>query len=116
MTTTSQTLPASLNFSLFGGDTFRRVFTVTDENSNPYDFTNYAVTFVLEKNDRAVLTKTEAGGISIVDNAITVEIGNTDTKTLEGVSYEYYLKLTNELTGDVRTWISGIFEIVNRTW
>lgn len=71
-------LPASLNFEAYRGNTFRRAFTVT-EDSSPYDLSTADVIMYLRetKTGDPVVTLTEGSGITISTNVISVVVTPT---------------------------------------
>lgn len=104
----SSTLPAKLDLVCFRGDSFKRVFTVTDSLSNPWDFTDCDVTFQITNSE--ILTKSYkiGGGISISGNVVTLSIPSSDTEVLETRPYQYDL-IYNSKFDEKRTWATGDF-------
>jgi hypothetical protein len=104
-------LPASLDFEAYRGNTFRRAFTVT-EDSSPYDLSGAAVIMYLRqsKTGDPVVTLTEGSGITVSTNVISVVITPAQLATWDDGGTAYYELQVNE-GSDITTWIAGVIKI-----
>jgi hypothetical protein len=104
-------LPASLNFEAYRGNTFRRQFTVT-EDELPYDLSTSDVVWYLRstKTGDPVVTLTEGDGITVASNVITVVLTPAQLVTWEDGGTAFYEMQVNQGT-DITTWLAGTIEI-----
>jgi hypothetical protein len=106
--TESSSIPATVDFTAWKGDTFRRALTVTDESDVAWNFSGASVKLYLRESPEAspVLTLQSGSGVSIASNVVTIEITSAQTDALKIRSYLYEIEYTGS-GGDVRTWIAG---------
>lgn len=94
------------------GDTFKIEFTFNDDNGDPIDLTNYTWKMDVKETD------TSSGDI-IADNSfvysgnvngvLTITAASSVMSNVNGGIYVYDLQSTN--SGEVKTWIYGIFKV-----
>lgn len=108
MTNESLSLPGVVDFTLWRGDTFRRALTVTEDGSDPWDFTGAEVKMYVRDNQESapIITLEDEAGITIAENVINIELTDVQTNTLKARAYLYEIEYT-EAGGEVRTWIAG---------
>jgi len=108
MTNESSSIPATVDFTLWRGDTFRRALTVTDDSDQDWNFTDAEVRLYVRNNqeDSALITLETGSGINITDNIVTIELTDAQTNELQARSYLYEIEYTSS-GGDVTTWIVG---------
>jgi hypothetical protein len=102
----------TLNITCMKNDTFKLDMDWKDANKNPIDLTGYnfksevrnastnAIVLTFENSD---FTKDAIGNLLMSKNSADMDI-------TAGV-YLYDLQVTNTSTGDVSTWLGGVFAI-----
>ena len=103
----------TLNVTCMRNDTFKLQMVWKDANDNFIDLTAYTFTAQVKKNKSDSSTV-----LSFVDNEFTKDAsGNllmsktSEQMDLEPGSYYYDLQAVNIATGDVSTWLGGLFNI-----
>lgn len=101
------------NLSAFQGETQTLAVTVTKEDGNPLDLTGLSAEWrlVAMRDEAAIVTKTDADGITITDAAagtLEVTLSAADTQQDPG-TYRHELRLTG--VDYVATVLSGIVTI-----
>lgn len=112
MAESSSIVATKTNFRLYKGDTFTRVITVTDENSDPFDFTGASLAFTIKEHPSAsaVLALSIGSGISIASNVVTITATAAQTADLLIKRYVYDFKITSS-GGAISTWMLGGFSV-----
>jgi hypothetical protein len=108
----SESLPAQLDIRALSTDTFKRSFTVTDGSNQAFDFQNTIVKFnIVDANkNEIIMLSSDDETIQIEDNIIKIHIDPQDLSDLEKSPYMYKL-IFEDQSGDIRTWLSGLFII-----
>lgn len=111
----SISLPAYVDFTVWRGDTFRRVLTVTDDAEAAWDFSATIIKVYVRDTQAAtpVYTLEEDQGITIDNNVVTIQLTDAQTNELKAKAYLYEIEYTSD-TDDVRTWIAGKLIVKDR--
>lgn len=99
-------LPGELNITIYKGDTFSKVFTLTDNEGNPVDLTECSVAMQVRKKPggEVLVNLSEGNGLTVVDNTVTASFNVEIPKG----GYRWDMQFT--YNGDiVRTYINGDF-------
>lgn len=105
-------LPGELNLTIYQGSTFYLVITITDENSDPVDFTGCSAAMTVKAGTIAVIELTTDNGRITLGGAagtITLEIDAEDTAELLPANCKYDLVVT---CGDfVTPYLAGLLNV-----
>ena len=101
-----------LDITCMQNDTFKLDMDWTDSNNNPIDLTNY--TFKCEvrksKDKTAVLTFGTNDFTKDASGNLLMKKSASGMNVKAGV-YQYDLQATESVSGDVATWLGGLFVV-----
>lgn len=92
------------------GDTFRLILTLTDSAGSSLDATTYDFKMEVRNSDTATNTVVASGDVSYIkaSGQLTVIIDESNM-SMDGGLYVYDLQATK--SGDVQTWLHGLFKV-----
>lgn len=102
------------NIGIYGGDTFSRVLTWTDNADTPYDLTGASVEWALKGGTTEHQWQNDAH-VSITDAAageITLLLTAEETREMSGRSWKYEVTVTFA-GGECETILDGIITITS---